>query len=92
MYCLNRQCIPYFYPKKAPKKGDVLSKQTTRLCLFLPIWLKKNSLQIIRRLFFEYFCNVLKNRGYSFTFFRKAVTIEMIIPPAKTVPTTICPI
>ena len=41
MYCLNRQHVPTFCPKKALKKGDVLSKQTTRLCLFVPIWLTK---------------------------------------------------
>ena len=41
MYCLNSKRVPIFYPKKAPKKGDVFAKQQTRLCLFIPIWLKK---------------------------------------------------
>ena len=50
-YCLNSKRVPIFYPKKAPKKGDVFAKQQTRLCLFVPIWSQKNSLQIIRRLF-----------------------------------------
>ena len=31
--------------------SQLFAKQQTRLCLFVPIWLIKNSLQIIRRLF-----------------------------------------